>query len=265
MRIEPWKLVIVAVAIAAGVGGLAWQRRIAAELRGEIAARTTETAGLARVRREHMRLAAEQVSRDELEKLRADHAAIDRLRTEIETLKVKKPEAVATAMPMAETATEQDAAPPKAESLMTPASAWKNAGRATPQAALETALWAATGGDVEALALMLAMDVGARAKAQAIMAQLPPAAQAEYSTPERLVALLSAKDVPTGGMRILQQKKNGTDDVSLTVLLESDGKRKGVNLALHRSEDGWRLVVPESAMDKYAAALSGTAKAEGAK
>lgn len=258
-------MVAATVLIAGGTGWL-WQRRIAAELRGEIAARTTESVELERVRREHGRLAAEQVSRDELEKLRADHAAIDRLRTEIETLKAKKPEpATAATVLMPDAAAEVDAAPPKAESLMTPASAWKNAGRATPQAALETALWAAAGGDVEALAQMLAMDAGARAKAQAIIAQLPPATQAEYSTPERLIALLSAKDVPTGGMRILAQKKNGTDDVALTVVVESEGKRKGVNLALHRSEDGWRLVVPESAVDKYAATLSGAAKADGAK
>jgi hypothetical protein len=74
---------------AALVAGVAWwvQVQEADALRAEVALLRDERSELARVRAENLRLAAEQPPSSEIERLRADRAAILRLRREIETLK----------------------------------------------------------------------------------------------------------------------------------------------------------------------------------
>ncbi len=49
---------------------------------------------------------------------------------------------------------------------------WRNVGRETPVAAIETILWTAAGGDTEALAGMLRLTASARQKAEEILGQL---------------------------------------------------------------------------------------------
>ncbi len=53
----------------------------------------------------------------------------------------------------------------------TPAAAWKNQGQATPEAAVETMLWAAAGGDLSALKNTLALAPDARVERQQIYLQ----------------------------------------------------------------------------------------------
>ena len=50
-----------------------------------------------------------------------------------------------------------------------PASAWRNAGRLTPKAALETILWASADGDVNAVANAISLGATARANAEKIL------------------------------------------------------------------------------------------------
>jgi hypothetical protein len=79
----------VVLTTAALVAGVAWwvQVQEAEALRAEVALLRDERSELARVRAENLRLAAEQPPSEEIERLRADRAAIFRLRGEIETLK----------------------------------------------------------------------------------------------------------------------------------------------------------------------------------
>jgi hypothetical protein len=74
---------------AAVVAGAAWwvQEAEAEALRAEVALLREERSELAQVRAENLRLLAEQPPSAEIERLRADRAAILRLRGEIETLK----------------------------------------------------------------------------------------------------------------------------------------------------------------------------------
>ena len=73
-------LAIIAVTLARQ-----WQTRV--ELLGELAEWRGRQAELAGLRLENQRLTASQVSPAELENLRADHAAIGRLREELDALK----------------------------------------------------------------------------------------------------------------------------------------------------------------------------------
>jgi len=76
------------LALALVAGAALWLQRQAAEaLRGEIALLREENRDLAKSRAENQRLAAALPSAAELERLRADHAAVARLRREIEKTK----------------------------------------------------------------------------------------------------------------------------------------------------------------------------------
>lgn len=239
-----------------GVGaGLAWRQYAeTSRLRAEIAAHAVVTADLERLRAEHARLAQERPPAAELEKLRDDHAAIVRLKGELDALKSAPAEA--TAEPAAP---DEAGPPPKAESLLASAATWKNAGRATPRAAFETALWAAAGGDVDALAQTLALEPAARDAASALLASLPAAQRSSYATPERLVSLLAAREMGFDAMRVLAQTKSPAGDTVLGVVLMSENKTRGANLTLRQAADGWQLVVPRSAVEKYSAQLRGVA------
>lgn len=73
------------IAIAAGIGAAReWSETQA--LRAEVDLARTETVDLGRLRGENQRLREKQVPAAELAALRADHAAVVRLRGEVETL-----------------------------------------------------------------------------------------------------------------------------------------------------------------------------------
>ncbi|MBI4626610.1 MAG: hypothetical protein HY736_25750 [Verrucomicrobia bacterium] len=245
----------------AAVGGivLAWQQQATAQLRHELALAREEHREAARLRAERERATAAQGSAAELSALRADRAALGRLRSEIEMLKTRMDEIEQA--PAADTITVTS---PPATSELIPASTWENAGRATPKATLETALWAAVGGDIDVLADTISLDAGARAKAEAILAGLPAAARTHYASPEKLVALLTAKDVPEGAsMRVVAQSGTATDEARLYVVLQGEKATRGADLALRRHAGNWKLVVPESAVEKYGAMLKDEAAIAG--
>ena len=84
-----WRWLSFGLLALAVVAGAEWwlQRQAAAQLRGEIALLRDEGRELARLRKENQRLAAALPTTAELARLRADHAAVVQLRTEIENLK----------------------------------------------------------------------------------------------------------------------------------------------------------------------------------
>lgn len=237
-------------------GGIVFVRQWQAgsRLRDEAVRQQAQAREASRLREENRRLASEQATPAEMESLRADHAEMERLRGEIEALSRRveqadvKPAAPNTAIPMG-------AAGPSGSTVA--ASAWRNAGQTTPEAALETALWSAKEGDLATLAGMLLLDDGARAKAEQLLAGLPEATRVQYATPEQLVAFLTAKDVPLTSMRVAGMTVNGDEAQLVVNLPTSDQPGKMTKLALHRSPDGWRFKVPESALEKYGRALTG--------
>lgn len=237
------------------LGALGWQHRTAVELRKEIVSRKADADRQTRLLAEQRQLIKAQVSPEEIEKRRADRAAVSALLVEIEAMKRR---AEAIARDAKQRSISQSTSPTPKHSLIgntVPALHWINAGVGTPDAAFETALWAAGGGDIESLAGLLIFDEKARGKAEAIFATLPSGIKQELATPERLIALLVAKDAPLGSAQILTQSSNSTGAQINVQLSDESGKSRQVQLTLRAEKESWRFVVPPTAVDRYAAQL----------
>ncbi|MBC7365583.1 MAG: hypothetical protein H7343_02030 [Undibacterium sp.] len=139
-----------------------------------------------------------------------------------------------------------------------PAREWHNAGRKTVAAALQTALWAGSGGEISTFAEMLHFaDARTAASAQALFDTVPQSWRDQYGSPEKFIAFLAVSDVPLGSVEITQSSESGGSpfwDVKL-ILTQADGTRKNATLLFYRGKEGWDLVVTEGVIEKYASAL----------
>lgn len=248
-RIAGW--VIVAL-IASGLGAtLAVRTFRLDQLASERQRLRDELATMRQLATENQALTGKLPNDEQLAALRADHAAVDRLRSELARLRSQTTKANSPA-----TVT----APVELPSRIVPSSDWLYAGRATPAAAVETIFWAATGGDLDALAETLLLDEAAKAKATALLGSLPASGRSEYTTPERFVALFTAKDLPNGAMQLVSQARQPSGEVMMRVrLFQPDGSARSTTLLARQMGGEWRLAVPESAIDKYASVLGAPA------
>lgn len=240
----------IAVVVGATAGGLA----VGFQERGE-RARLRAAIAVEAKRVEEARAANAAAPAWEAPKLPDDRAAIATLRGEIEELKRRVEERARARVvePKARGAVERSLL-----EEMVPAEAWRNRGRATPTDTLETALWAAAGGDVAGLAQMLTLSAAGQAKAEALLSELPNAIRAQCATPEELVALLATNDVPLGSaMIIVPELKEELGTWRVAQISDGNGKVKRTAIALAEKDGEWSLVVPESAIDRYAARLKG--------
>lgn len=243
-----WMVIGALVIVVGGALGVRWQASL--ELRRELEQLRSDHRELQGLEEENRRLTASQVTAAELESLRADHAALEHLRRDLEALKDGPPVHVAA---------------PSAKII--PASEWKNVGRATPEAAVETALWAAAGGDLDVLVGTLGFDVVARAKMESLFNGLPDAARSQYSSPEHLVALLLAKDVPPESTMQVTGEDVSTDHPTYTSLhlqlQPVTGPTKSVTLIMQQQDGGWKVMVPANVVDKFGNALKGLPTTDG--
>ena len=227
--------------VLAGVSGAALllQRQAAEGLRAEIALLREENRELVRLRAENRRLVAAQVSAAELARLRDDRAAVERLRAEVDAVK-DHTDALAREAELA------------ARPLI-PAAEWRNAGRATPAATVETLLWTAANHDAATLASLLAFDARLRPTVGAFFEALPETLRTRYGTPERLCAEFMARDLAAAAMRIIDERSAGADDATLVVRLRnSEGFTRVSPFALRRSDAGWQLLVPPATLQAIA-------------
>ena len=84
-------ILVLGTVLIASVLGLVRQRNETTALRRELEAARTQAGELAQLQAENQRLREKQISPAELEVLRADHAALPRLRSELEALKKSAP------------------------------------------------------------------------------------------------------------------------------------------------------------------------------
>jgi len=177
-----------------------------------------------------------------------------------------------------------------------PPGALKNRGQGTATATVETALWAAAGGDVEALKNLLQLDEPVRARAGAMLARLPDAMRATYASPEHLVAAFTTKAIPLGDAQLVWQHQLTPDEAVACVFMKNpdaslatdaaaplpiesreealqrasrprpektppmappNQKTIATYLSLRRTDEGWRLVVPMSAVVKMEKEVGG--------
>ena len=191
----------------------------------------------------------------------SEHEELVRLRRELAEIKnhASEPAPVAKVKeaPLRETQSSSDRV--NLAAGLVPIESLHNTGRATAQAAYATQLWAAHGGDVDLEVTTIALEPDDRAKLEALIAKLPESARADYATPERLMAsLLAGSRHPVGGMEVLGETPQGSDDVVLNTKWqhEDDDVVHQSDLHFHRDADGWKLVLPTSLVDRAAAFLT---------
>jgi hypothetical protein len=140
------------------------------------------------------------------------------------------------------------------------AAEWSYAGRDSPRKSFESVLWAASHADVDRLAGLLDFAAGAGAVADALYANLPPAARQEYGSAQKVVATLLAGSFPkdAAAMTDLGESVTGTEAQLSFRIEHADGTSKTNLYQFRRSDDGWRLIVPASVMADYAKTLVGT-------
>lgn len=157
-----------------------------------------------------------------------------------------------------------------------PHTAWKNRGRATPAAALETTLWAAAGGDLATLKNGFLLDEAVRTETEAIRSKLPARAQLLYTSPEELIAAVFSTAIPLGAIQVVWQEQSDPDNAAMRILLKKpelstlpgatptpDRVQKNLSAEpatskagmagfnFRRSEEhGWQLIVPRTALAK---------------
>lgn len=142
-------------------------------------------------------------------------------------------------------------------SKIVPVGQLKNMGRNTPEAATETALWAATGGDVETLAGSLTFNADGRARADQWFASLSEGVRQQYGTPEKVIALLIARDAANlTGMQVIGQKELTAHDTAVRIRFASEANTKDDNLVMHRMNDGWRMLLNDKAVESMAKKLT---------
>jgi hypothetical protein len=254
-NMKAFSLILVALVAAAGGWVFVRQAQTNEQLRGEI---VTLRDDVQRLHQQRAAAPAAVVTAEASGALNSDdRAELSRLREELVSLRGRTQEIskVVQAAQAAGAARVADSVPVN----LIPSSAWKNAGAATPNAAVETVLWAATGGDVDTVAAGLSMTPSARAKADAMFAGLSEATRQQYGTPEKLIALMIAKDADkVTGMQILGQREVGPDDVGMRIRFGNEqGQTKEDSLLLHRTNDGWKLQLNDGAVDKFAQKIGG--------
>jgi hypothetical protein len=249
-----WGVLAVAAVAVSALTVVRWLEH--ARLREQIAAQARhqkDAADLSRVGQSGEVTAV--ANEADVERLRADREALPRLRDEVAALKKSVEES--RPKPMKKPRVDPTV-PLDIEKEIVPSDAWRNAGYATPVAAVETALWAAAGGDTDVLMRSMILDEGAQRKAAELLAGLPVETRARYAKPEDLVAFMAAKDVPLEGARIFPVKEQEGDMRRAVVQLRNAaGSVRQVHLDLRKTGAGWRLVVPESAVERYARQLKG--------
>lgn len=246
MRPDKLALGLMGIVMLIGVIALLQQRETNAELRlqiGDLYRKVGQTSGSLTGGPGQSSTIA--VSRDGISA--NERGEVARLRAEVSLLKVRTQELAA--------AVKQGTGGSVPLNLV-PASGWKNAGKGSPEAAAESLMWASDSGDLEVLANSILLDAAAREKAAAILARLPDATRQTYDTPEKLVALLLARDTDARAMQVLGANTAGDDALVSLRLQKDDGKTKDEGYQFRRTSDGWRLVVPGKAVDKMGKKLT---------
>lgn len=245
---------IAALAVAV-IALLGWQRQTADALREEIARQRDQAEERARLKAANQRLVAAQPTVEQLEELLAKQTALEQLRSQIAAVHRREEEAGRAATAQRLAGAERNVAIRSLKGNSLTVEQWQNAGQATPDAAFQTTLWAAAAGDIDTLAEILVFDPEVKSRAAETFARLPEPLRNDLGTPERLVALMTALDVPLGSASILAEFPAPTETRISALLIDPEGNPKTAIFSLRADGDRWRLIVPANVARKYADTL----------
>jgi hypothetical protein len=235
---------VLAVMILVVVTGLAWQCQAERILREQLAAVCSQRDERLQLQEQNRRLAAVMVSPEEMRLLRAERAILERLRFDIEALRQAGKQS-----PSAAGAGGGER--PDAASL-----AASQSQPATPEAAMTTALLAASFGDLEALGAILQPTPAALAQAEALLLGLPPEIRQRYSAGS-LIALAVASEFPVDGFRMVGGRRLDREAQLTIAYPSSSGEPVRTQLSLRQVGDSWRLVVPPAPVERFAVTIRG--------
>ncbi|MSU22900.1 MAG: hypothetical protein EXS32_03655 [Opitutus sp.] len=248
-------------------GVLVMQRATMGELRDEIAALRTDVQQAAKQSKDvtgapHPQAPVVAVVAPENGAGDEQRTEFAKLRDEIRGLKTSTQEIVQFARMATAAAAAKNMDTSGIPNNLTPVGALKNTGKNTPAQAMESLLYAASGGDVDLLAEGLVLEPKAKQKAADWFAALPDATRSQYGSPEKVLALMLARDAATlTGMQVLGQQEIKPDLMAVRVRMQVDGgKTKDETMPFYRAPDGWRMILPQDFLEKQMKALAGGGK-----
>lgn len=249
-------LTLAAASLCAGFALLAWKHTQTVHLRHEVHALQDEAKILPLLEEEKNRLVRLQVGPAELEQLRREHTEIERLRVSLLLLgnQVIAEELFRRAI------SDTHSPKPAAEHAVGPEPFARYEGNDTPKAVLQSVIWAANSGNVDALAPLITFEPTGRAKAEQLFQGLPAAVQAEYGAPEKVYATLIAANIPLGltEARPLRESPSERDRVTVTTRLQRGGADgHDAQFIFQRKGAVWQLVVPDRIVEKFGSVVTG--------
>lgn len=140
--------------------------------------------------------------------------------------------------------------PSKLSQLLKPT--YRNAGQATPVAAMQTLAWACDRGDMEVMEKLQVFDPAAREKAMPHFSTLPPEIRARWATIEAMSAALYISDGmhhPYPGAEVLEQAEFETISPTRVRLHLPGANGHGYEFQL--TTEGWKLAVTMAVVDDY--------------
>ena len=230
----------------------------------------------------HQQARAQAGWREEITRLRREHAAFDRLGFENQRINAALPPAddlaarrdeqrqlendlgrlraslAAQQQRLAQLIRMNSALGPAKPlaSGMTPIDKLTNASAATPIDAARSFFWAVAQANPDAMARQIEFTDEARPKAQAIFAGLSDSTREQVGTPEKMMAIFftSMYSRATGlQMADSYYSPQAADYGGWTVKVQTaSGRIQDVSFSVHRSADGWHEVVPAQWLDNWA-------------
>jgi len=240
--------ILIGSVVAVTAGRIAFLEVDKSQLRRQISQLNEKATSVSRLRVESARhqalLDRFKTSRDEGAK--AIHADLIAARVELAALEAKAGRSPADAL--ATPSIEANRDPTKA---MTRPEFLTDAGRATPEAAFQTLVWAAMKGREPEMAACVSLDGAARAKAESFLATLSPEAHAKYGTPEQLVGLVFSNGVleSSAVQFVASTLAADGDHVTLAVRVRANSRESETKIPMVRSADGWAMAVGEKQID----------------
>jgi hypothetical protein len=245
VRIYP---IFITLVVAGIVGGVAVIEMEKSRLRRQLSQLNQNAAGVARLREEAARNRAllERFKTNQEEGAKAMHADVVAARAELAALEAKADRSRADAL--ATPSIEANRDPTKA---MTRPEFLSEVGRATPEAAFQTLIWAAMKGREPEMAACIALDAPARAKAESLLASLTEEARAKYGTPEQLVGLVFSHGVlESSAVQFVSSAAAGDGDhATLTLRVRMNGRENETKIPMIRTADGWAMAVGEKQIE----------------
>ena len=176
---------------------------------------------------------------------KAIHADLIAARAEVAVLETKAAgsRADASATPSIEANRDPTKAMTRPEFL-------SDAGRATPEAAFQTLIWAAMKGREPEMAACVSLDSAARAKAESFIATLSAEMRAKYGTPEQLVGLVFSNGVlESTAVQFVNSSVADGDHGTLAIRVRMNGRESETKIPMVHSADGWSMAVGERQID----------------